>query len=70
MGRVKCFLEVNEGDNRWEVIRFHTFNDSPEVEDLCHRGALRAEAVLIDPELQIDDSADVVEDYSSFLRFC
>ena len=46
------------------MIRFHTFNYSSECENLGHRGSLRAEAVLVESELEVYDAAYAVEDQS------
>ena len=64
---VEYFLKFNEGDNCWQVFHYHTFNNyhtfnSPEVEDLSHRGALGAKPFWW--ILGFSDAVDAVDDHS------
>ena len=38
---------VYEGDEGWEMVRLHSFNDSSQREELCNSGAIWSEAVLV-----------------------
>ena len=50
---VKSFFEVDEGDDGWKVVSFHTFDDPSEGQYLSYGSSVWTEAILVYSEFDV-----------------